>query len=611
MNEITYELANNIMRDATRASITPILPKGLTKEQLFYWRLKNDLPFYSENFLKIRDKNSKLVDFKLNEAQIMVEALDKYCKENRIMRRYIILKARQMGISTYTEGKIFQETANNELTRSMIVAHEEKASSNLFNMSKMYYEELPDVIRPMKKFNNGKVLSFENPTNDESEKKKTPGLRSLIKVATAGTGEVGRSETPTKLHISELAFFPDAEITMLGLIQGVPDTLDTLVIYESTANGVGDYFHREWQRAIKGESDFIPIFLPWFTDSTYVKEFRSENHKKQFEELICSTTVNNEGNTIHTYEYELMKKFNLSLEQMLWRDWAIRNKCGGDEEKFMQEYPSTHEEAFLATGRPVFSIKALKEYQTITREAERGYLYYTSEGKVAFRQDDKGYMHIWNHPQFGRNYSIGVDVAEGLANGDYSCGTVGCSETFDIDAMWHGHIAPDLLGKEMVKLARYYNNAYLGVENNNHGLTTLNSIRREEYWSLYFTKSYDRIADKLTQKLGWTTSIRTKPLMIDKLAQFIREKHLGIYSDLIISELFTYVVEDNGKTNAQQGCYDDTVMATAIMLQLLLENVGEDYEPEIPLEHRRRGGNVHIIDPLFERDNEEEVEVTE
>ena len=113
------------------------------------------------------------------------------------------------------------------------------------------------------------------------------------------------------------------------------------------------------------------------------------------------------------------------------------------------------------------------------------------------------------------------------------------------------------------------------------------------------------MADKITQKLGWTTSSRTKPLMIDKLTEFVREMYLGIYSDLIISEMFTYVIEDNGKTNAQSGCFDDTIMACAIMLQLMLEGRGENYTPEIPIDER---GNIkrEIIDPLFEREEKQE-----
>ena len=121
----------------------------------------------------------------------------------------------------------------------------------------------------------------------------------------------------------------------------------------------------------------------------------------------------------------------------------------------------------------------------------------------------------------------------------------------------------------------YYNKAYMGVESNNHGLTTLKRLQHREYWDIYYSKkTYDKMVDKLTSKMGWTTSPRTKPMMIDKPAEFVkRNVFKGISSDLLIGgEMFTYVIEDNGSTNAQNGCYDDTVNGNlAILLQLLLE----------------------------------------
>ena len=259
--KVTFEKANEIMRNARKENLYAKLPEGLSNTEAFFYKVRNDFVWYAENFLKIRDKNSQLIPFRINEAQIMVEALDQYCKQNGIMRRYIILKARQMGMSTYTEGKLFHSASTTELKNSSIIAHEDKATQNLFAMSKLFYEELPDVIRPMKKQNNEKALSFENPTTDESEKKRNPGLRSKYSLNTANTVEAGRSSTIHNLHASEVAFFPNAKVTMTGLLQTVPDTLDTLVVFESTANGVGDYFYTQWQRAMKGESDFIPIMF--------------------------------------------------------------------------------------------------------------------------------------------------------------------------------------------------------------------------------------------------------------------------------------------------------------------------------------------------------------
>lgn len=577
----------------------------LNKEELFFHKLKTDKRWYIENFLYIRNKKAEIIPFKLNQAQKIVMNIVENDMKLGVPMRYIVLKARQMGLSTLFEGIIFQDTATNENKNSLILAHEEPASQNLFAMSKLYYDYIPDLIRPMKKYSNGKFLVFENPETDENKKSDNPGLRSRISIATAGTGEVGRSSTIHNLHVSELAFFPDPKTTMLGLLQAVPDEPNTFVVLESTANGVGDYFHELWTKAVKGENEFIPIFLPWFIDPGYTRPFRSESERKQFIEEVESTTTNANGETIYTYEKELMEKNNLTYEQLNWRKYTIANKCQGDELLFMQEYPATPEEAFISTGRPKFSLKALQKYQTINQEPERGYLNYGEDGKVTFMPDKNGYVSIWKKPDPEKYYCIGADVAEGLVNGDYSAAIVGDSEDFDIVAMWHGHIDPDLFGLELIKLGKYYNEAYIGVENNNHGLTTLSIMKREEYWNLYFAKSYDKIADKISQKLGWTTSGRTKPLMIDKLAEFVREMFLGIYSDLIISEMFTYIIEDDGKTNAQSGCFDDTVMATAIMLQLLLEGKGESFTPEVPID--QRGKQVReIVDPLFEKEDSPE-----
>lgn len=576
-----------------------------SKEEKFYYKLVHDREWYIQTFLKIRNKQSKLINFKFNPAQKIVMDIINKTEEEKRLKRYIVLKARQMGLSTLFEGIIFHDTSNNSFKNSLIVAHEEPASQNLFNMSKLFYEMLPSVIRPMKKYSNGKILAFESPENDEELKQNNPGLRSRITIATAGSGEVGRSATYHNIHASEVAFYPDPETTMLGLLQSVPDELNTLVVLESTANGVGGYFYDMWQKAVKGENDFIPIFLPWFVDPTYVRPFRTDGEREQFILEVMTITKDNNGREVKSYERELMEKHDLTFEQLWWRKYTLENKCQGDDFMFMQEYPATPEESFISSGRPVFPINSLRKYQTITKPPIRtGYLR-DIEGVINLIEDPNGYVSIWKEPEYGNAYSIGADVAEGLVGGDYSCGIVGDDNSFDIVAMWHGHIDPDLFGLELAKLGKFYNQAYIGVERNNHGLTTLSTLKKEEYWNLFFTKTYDKIADSVTQKIGWDTNNKTKPFMIDKLREFVREYHLGIYSDLVISEMFTYIIEDNGSTNAQPGSYDDTVMSIGILLQLMLEGKGTDYIPEIPID-QRKDIKKHIVDELFEGDEEEQ-----
>lgn len=578
----------------------------------FTYKVKNDRKFYIENFLKIRNKKSKLVPFLLNEPQkLFSDLIDQNTKDCK-PHRYIVLKARQLGISTFTEGYIFHDTATNEYVNSLIIAHEDKATQNLFSMSKLFYDELPPALKPMKKYSNEKALVFENPTNDEIEKSRNPGLRSKITVATAGTSETGRSGNFKNLHVSELAFFPNAEKTLTALLQCVPDEPNTLVVLESTANGVGGTFYEIWKQAEQGLNEFTPIFLAWFVDPEYIRKFTTKKEKEEFIQEVNYTYKNASGQLVYTEEYLLQKQFNLTYEQLHWRKWTIANKCQGDLEIFKQEYPSTPDEAFIASGRPRFDLKTIKQYELATKDPiVTGFL--ERQGKstsVKIVENEKGYLRIYKHPEPNRSYTIGADVAEGLITGDFSVGVV-LDDDCNVVSLWHGHIDPDLFGKELVALGYYYNEAYIGCEANNHGLTTLRSILNEEYYNVYYSKLYDRVNDELTKKLGWVTSQKTKPLAINKLAEFLREFFIGIPSIEIVKELYTYVIDEKGRTNAQTGCHDDCVMALSIALQVHLEGRGEDYMPErsdVSMEPKKRENFdvPEVIDDLFETQPEYE-----
>lgn len=561
-----------------------------------------------ENFLKIRNKKSELVSFKANDAQLKFNEIIEADKKAGKPGRYIILKARQLGMSTFTEGYIYHDTSTRPLVNSLIIAHEERATLNLFNMSKLFYEESPLMIRPMKKYANGKEIVFENPTTDDAEKIANPGLRSKITVATAGTTDAGRSGTYHNIHVSEIAFFPNPQNTMTALMQCVPDDPNTFVCLESTANGIGGYFYDMWNAAVAGENDFTPIFFPWFTDPNYTTPFLTKKERNAFIREVDALRPDSEGKMVHTDEWLLMAEFGLTYEQLNWRKKTIANKCGGDLDMFKQEYPATPQEAFIASGRPKFNLKAVKEYElTCTTPQIQGELYNNGR-EIVVAEHDKGSLKVFIPPQGDMQYCIGADVAEGLATGDYSVAVV-MDDNLNICAKWRGHIDPDLFGKELVKLGRLYNEAYIAPENNNHGLTTIKSILDEEYYNLFYTKTYDKMNDEITKKVGWSTNRRTKPLAIDKLAEYIREKFLGLWDVDIVEELYTYVIEENGSTNAQEGKHDDCVMALAICLQAFLEGRGQDYIPEISrdtvlkLTRKQLFDTPEIIDELFESED--------
>lgn len=544
---------------------------------------------YLPNFLKVRTKDAELVPFSPKPAQDKLLRHVELCKANKEPIRVIILKARQMGFSTMVEGLIFNDEVTNPLKNGLIIAHEDSASQNLYTMFKTYYENLPPELTPMTKYSNSQEMLFENPTTDVDEKRRNPGLMSRIKVASARNVNTARSNTYHNIHASEVAFWQDAKTLMTGLLQCVPDSPNSMVFIESTANGVGGWFYDFWKAAERGENGYAPMFFAWFEEPTYTRPFRDSEEREEFIKNVNYTYRDKEGNEVHTEERELINEFHVTYEQLNWRRYTIHNKCNGDIEQFHQEYPSTPDEAFIASGRPRFTVGVLKQYRRVCKQGERGYLEWVSKVpfRVRFVPDPKGYLEVWKHPESDKFYCIGADVAEGLIDGDYSVGIVG-DDSFDIHCSWYGHIDPDLFGEELVKLAVYYNEAYIGCEANNHGLTTIKAIQNLEYWNLFFTKTYDKITETVTQKVGWYTTQRTKPLMIDKLAEFIREKYLGIKWITLINECLTYVIEDNGSTNAQEGCHDDTVMAAAILVQLLLEGKGEMYTPEKPKEETRR-----------------------
>lgn len=539
-----------------------------------------DPKIYIPNFLKIRNKHSELIKFKVNEPQKRLRKTIQESRDKGKPVRIVILKARQMGFSTYTEADCFHQTATNSMFSSTIIAHEEQASQNLYNMFKRYYDNLPEVLQPMRKRNNAKELLFENPTMDDVEKRRNPGLQSSVKVATAKNTATGRSQTINYLHASEVAFWDNPKETFTGLLQCVPNSPKSTVIMESTANGVGDYFYDIWQNAVQGKNDFIPLFFAWFEMSEYSMPFETEEELEEFKKEVLYVYKDSENNIIHTEEYELMQDFGISYEQLKWRRWCINNNCNGDVDQFHQEYPSTPDEAFIASGRPRFAVTSLKKYIRQCKKGDIGRLEYRGS-KVVFTPDENGEVEIWKMPEPDKAYCVGADVAEGLITGDYSVGLVG-NEDFDLCLKYRTHIDPDLFGDELVKIARFYNEAYIGCENNNHGLTTLKAIQRAEYWNIFFTKSYDKLNDTVTQKIGWSTNARTKHLMIDKLAEYLRNQWIGLKDREIIQECLTYVIDEKGSTNAQSGCHDDLVMSLAILLQVLLEGKSDTFTPYVP-----------------------------
>lgn len=510
---------------------------------------------YIQRFLKIRTKAGRLAALRFNPPQKKLYGAirDQYRAGRPI--RVIILKARQMGFSTFAAAAIFHRTAVHELVRSMIVAHQADATANLFGIYRRFYEELPDAIRPMKRASNAQELVFENPSRDPEEKKREPGLRSSIRCATAGGRGIGRSETIQNVHMSEFAFWPGRKLdTYTGLAQAVPDSADTMMIIESTANGF-DEFKDLWDDAVeaweRGERDgYQPVFFGWWEMPDYRRSVPP-------------------GWEATPEERELQKTYGLDEEQLAWRRWCIKNNCGGDLDLFHQEYPASPDEAFIASGNCLFDKVAVILQRERVRKLprRRGRFAYGYDGlrltDIRWEEAWDGEISVLEPPQTGRPYVIGGDTAgEGS---DWFVGQVLDNISGRQVAVLHQELGEGEYVRQMFCLGKWYNTALLGVEANFSTYPNA-ELQRLGYPRLLVREAPDNFTGKTRESYGFRTDGLTRPLIISELAE-LAAQHLELIQDYeTLGEMLTFVKnpKKDGRPEAQEGKHDDLVMALAI-----------------------------------------------
>ena len=494
---------------------------------------------YVEKNQKIKNKDGGLVPFVPNSVQRKLATLVLTRLAEGIPVRIIILKARQMGISTEVESLTSWYVETHRNISAIIIAHLDEAAKNLYEMFRTFYDHAEAPFQPSLKYNTKSDLTFDK-------------LGSKITTGSAESKEVGRSGTNQIVHNSEVAFWKNGKELVAGLLQTVPYRPNTMVFHESTANGIGGYFYETWQAAKRGDSVFEFLFFAWFE----MEEYR--------------LPVPAMGIHLSDAENELKSLYDIDDMQIMWYRMKLK-EFGNDTDRMKQEYPSNDMEAFIASGRPRFNIKSLLAYELQATPGEQLELFIVeSEYKTAVV--DSSPFHVWKYPDRLGQYVIGIDVAEGLEHGDYSVIDVTDKKTMETVARWRGHCDPDRLGDIAYDIGIWYMRALIGTEVNNHGLTTLQRLKDRNYPNLYVRdKSYEKeYFDIPASQLGWKTDLRTKPLMIDYLAQAIRERSMKDYDITFIRECMTYVVDDNGRTNAQEGCFDDCVIAKAIALQMFV-----------------------------------------
>ena len=280
-------------------------------------RLSNDLEFFAAELLRLRPKAGSLAPFLFNPAQRELHRIIEEQKAKTGRVRVIVLKARQMGISTYVAARYYKGTTSNPGLRTAIIGHEKPASKNLFQLVKRFHEHMPEDLRPSTGTSNAEELIFDNIDSGY-----------LVSVATLEGS--GRSSTAQMLHASEAAFWASLQEQLAALMQTIPDIDGTEIIIETTGNQFGDEFHQLWRRSQAGETAFLPVFLPWSIDPMYRKQV-PDDFKMTSEEA------------------EIAEVHGLDAEQIYWRRCKIA-EIGGSVDYFKREYPLTPDEAFMASN---------------------------------------------------------------------------------------------------------------------------------------------------------------------------------------------------------------------------------------------------------------------
>lgn len=504
--------------------------------------LKNDFSQYAEHALFIRTKDGDIVNMSpLKTAQQMLHDEVEYQRRTRGYVRIICLKARQQGISTYIEGRNYAENSQRIGGKSLILTHKADSTDALWEMTRRFHDRVPVFLKPATKYSSKKELFFR-------------ALDSQITVATAGGYGVARGETNTFLHASEMAFWPKSTAREMwtGLRQTVADKDGTFLFIESTANGMGNLFHDLCIGAYKkevrpgvyeGDNEYTLVFIPWFLDHDY--ELKAPDDFERTPEEVA-----------------LAEKFpQVTDRKLYWRRIKIA-EIG--PEYFMQEYPATVEEAFIASGKPVFDQKKLSEqYQAALKNTSKRY---SLSPLDAWEEDVRGELSVIEEPVDGKMYVIGADVSKGIVSRDtdWSVAQV-LDENKRLVATLRCQKNPDYYATQLAKLGEWYNIAELGVENNDHGILTCWILQKVlNYPYIYQTVKYDEVTDKESVVVGFSTNVKTKPLIIDQLRASLRLDEIEITDLDTLREMMTYIVNEKGKLEAEDGKFDDCVMALAI-----------------------------------------------
>lgn len=599
-------------------------------------KLRTDWPWYSRHFLKIVNKQGKLVGFEPNAAQLALDAALEKQRLAGMPQRAIVVKSRQVGISTGVQGKAIQRTTLNANHSAIVVAHDLDTGAKLYQMGRLMWSHLPEddelPIKPaVGHHKRARHLNFSERAL-EAWQHGDSGLNSEYLVSTAQETESGRGGTYRTVHGSEVAFWPDIAAKLMALLSGMPDDPDTLAVLESTPNGLNE-FKDWWDDAVEGRSDFVAFFWPWWKQAEYTLPFANKAEREDFAHDVGEGPFGeDEPRMLNPGPLDTMsgEHVPLTLEQLHWRRKTIANKLGGRVDRFKQEFATNPDEAFLSTGHRVFDpylvqgvlmdvektdprmpspespgpdkgrfkAKARKK-----RESKRTGLVEVPEdplwvprSKLEVGEAAGWKLWIRDEPRdkktkaLSGDYVIAVDPSGGQLNEtdepDFHAVQIGNHSTLKQVATYASRVDPDLLAEEVYLAALFFNRAWVAVEiTGGFGLPIARRLWLDyRYGRMYVRRSHDRQREKQEDRLGWSTDRMTKPIMVAGLHELLREGTHGIRDRETALEMQTYVRNDRGQMGAESGKYDDRVEA-----YMILQQVARELHPRLKRSEKGKG----------------------
>ncbi len=512
--------------------------------------LLQELKRYPEKLIElvfiVVDKNQRTMPFFLNDVQhefinTLNKAIDEF-KEGLITDiSLLILKGRQQGFTTVVTAYQLASSILNRNFQGFTLADKSDNSEAIFqNKAKYPYSQLPDTLKPTEKFNNRKQLLFEK-------------INSSWAVDTA-TKDVGRSRTVNFFHGSECAFWKDG-ISSIQAALGEAFTKNCIKIYESTANGYNDY-QTMWDSGVH-----INCFYAWWETKEYRINFPSEEVKQSF-----IADIDSKKDWINERLKWLRDEKKLDTEQLYW----YYKKYEGyiDKRLIKQEYPCSPKEAFLLSGDNVFDTeKLLARLDTIPKPIKTGYFLYDYDGlrisNIRWMNDRNGYIKIYQLPNTPEvtKYCIGGDTA-GEGSDSFTGHVLDARTGIQVAHLKH-QFDSDQYTKQMYCLGMYYKYALIGIEANFDSFPIM-ELQRLGYSNQYVREAVDTYTGKTEKRYGFKTTSLTRPTIISKLIEIVRE-HCEVINDKdTLEELLTIIRNEKGRIEAPEGGHDDDMMGLAI-----------------------------------------------